>query len=487
MFDVGSWLARRGYAAQDTETRSRIPLWAAWYQGYVKEFHKYNYYNGMQYLDAQKKSLSMAKYVCEDWANLLLNERVQISVDEGWQERLQELLIDRKWWLNANRLVEQAFALGTGAFVEYRGADDEPQIDYYRADMIFPLSWNSKKVTECAFASVCTIERKKAVYVMLHLLDGRQYVIENHWFDYESGGELEAPEGMLPIVLTGSEVPLFQLIRPNIINGADMDSQMGMSVFGYSLDVLAALDETYDSLNNEFMLGRKRVMLPMSMAKIQMMNEVDKDGNPIMRPVFDHNDAVFYAYETTNADDQANKPVELNMELRVEEHKAALLTHLAMLGKKVGTGCDRYTWDKDGGLKTATEVVSDKSDLYQNMRKHELVLEDAIIGMVRALAFLDGVELEEVKINFDDSIIQDSQSELDNAVLKLTNGLISHKSIMTDVFDMTEDEADTELELIREENKVNAPDIDPFHAGTDDNPFDDENGEGEDEEEDDDA
>lgn len=45
-----------------------------------------------------------------------------------------------------------------------------------------------------------------------------------------------------------------------------------------------------------------------------------------------------------------------------------------MLGKKTGVGADRYTWDKSGGVKTATEVVSDKSDLYQNLRKHELVL-----------------------------------------------------------------------------------------------------------------
>lgn len=91
--------------------------------------------------------------------------------------------------------------------------------------------------------------------------------------------------------------------------------------------------------------------------------------------------------------------------------------------------------------------------------------------MVKALAVLDGVELEEVKINFDDSIIQDSQSELDNAITKKTNGLISAKTIMTDVFDMTEEDADAELALIRAENKVQAPAVDFLHAGTDRDPF----------------
>lgn len=86
MFDIGQWLTKRGYNVTGDNTRSMIRTWLAWYQGYVKDFHTYHYYNGLQYLTASKKSLSMAKFVCEDWANLLLNERVQISVDEGFQE-----------------------------------------------------------------------------------------------------------------------------------------------------------------------------------------------------------------------------------------------------------------------------------------------------------------------------------------------------------------------------------------------------------------
>ena len=469
MFDLEKWLSRRGYVVADSDMRSRIRLWLAWYQGYVEDFHQYHYYNGMQYLTAQKKSLSMAKFVCEDWANLLLNERVQISVDDAFKEQLDTLLRYQHWWKKANQLVELAFAMGTGAFVEYRTADGSTEIDYYRADMIYPLAWNNKGVTECAFASVCTIDRKKAVYVMMHLLDGKRYVIENHWFDYDTGKELPVPADMMQMVETGSVIPLFQLVTPNIVNAVDLDSPMGMSVFGYSLDVLASLDDAYDSLDNEFKLGRKRIMLPMTMAKMQMMNEVDKSGKPVMRPVFDHNDTVFYAYET--GPDADSKPIELNMELRVDEHTNDLKANLALLGKKVGVGADRYTWDKSGGVKTATEVVSDKSDLYQNMRKHELVLEDAIISMVKALGFLGGVELNEIKVNFDDSIIQDSQSELDNAIAKKNNGLISAKTIMTDVFDMTEQDADEELALIRSEQTVQVPAVDPLHAGGD-NPLD---------------
>lgn len=93
--------------------------------------------------------------------------------------------------------------------------------------------------------------------------------------------------------------------------------------------------------------------------------------------------------------------------------------------------------------------------------------------MVKALAFLDGVELDEIRITFDDSIIQDSQSELDNAIAKKTNGLISAHTIMTEVFGMTEDEAEEEMQRIAEEDKVTMPQIDMINAGTD-QPMDDD-------------
>ena len=100
------------------------------------------------------------------------------------------------------------------------------------------------------------------------------------------------------------------------------------------------------------------------------------------------------------------------------------------------------------------------------MRKHELLLESAIVGMVNALAFLDGVALSEpVKVNFDDSIIEDSRAELDNAIAKLTNGLMSHRTVMVEVLGMTEEEAEAELNRIKDESSVSLPAIDFLHSG----------------------
>lgn len=69
---------------------------------------------------------------------------------------------------------------------------------------------------------------------------------------------------------------------------------MGMSVYGNSLDLLQSVDLIWDSYVNEFDLGRKRIMVPMSMAKIQMA----QDGTSA--PLFDPNDTTFYVYKQSD-------------------------------------------------------------------------------------------------------------------------------------------------------------------------------------------
>jgi hypothetical protein len=54
-----------------------------------------------------------------------------------YDDRLTEILWANNFQTRANRLLELSFALGTGAFVEYKNADGDVVIDYIRADMIY--------------------------------------------------------------------------------------------------------------------------------------------------------------------------------------------------------------------------------------------------------------------------------------------------------------------------------------------------------------
>ena len=459
---IRDYLTRRGYTPPDVDWYKQISLYQGWYEGYVDSFHRYQVFNGTGFTGRHRRSLRMAKVIAEDHANLLLNEKVQINVDAGFDEELKDILRDNEFTVLGNNLVELAFALGTAAFVEYKDANGQPVIDYIRAPMIYPISWSRRRITECAFASVQMRQGKTVYYIMIHRLENGRYLVENVYLD-DAGKPLPPPAGVKPVVDTGSPIPLYQIVRPNIINNYALDNPMGMSVYGNSLDLLQSVDLIWDSYVNEFDLGRKRIMVPMSMAKIQMA----QDGTSA--PLFDPNDTTFYVYK--QSDDGKNDLKEINMAIRAQEHEAGLQRALNLLAKKCGLGDDRYRFDQDG-VKTDTEVISDKSELYQNLQKNEILFRQALIGMTRALAYLSGHDPDlEVNISFDDSIIEDSSAKKDDHIKLVSAGLESKVSAIADIRKCSLKEAEAELSRIAKEAQI---------TGTPDDWFDDEGGDGND-------
>lgn len=457
--DISAYLKKRGYLTVDAAYRSKVDEWLDWYQGDVKDFHAYSVYNGIQKVGVRRASLQMAKCIAEDWANLLLNERVVIHAS-SFQNRLEELLQKNRFTVRGNQLIELAFALGTGAFVEYLGSDGEPVIDCIRADLVHPLAWDNGVVTECAFGGVRVIRQKECCYLQLHVLGKRgTYSIENYLFDNKTDEELSLEEycpNLASMVETGSKTPLFQIITPNITNNFDLDCPMGASIYANAISALRSLDLAYDSYTNEFALGRKRIMVPITMAKIQMT----KDGTT--QPIFDSNDVAFYAMQLPDGATQEIK--DISPPIRATEHEQGIRLMLNLLSKKCGLGNDRYQFEA-GNVKTATEVISEKSDLYQNLHKHELLLGPAIVDMVKALAFLDGVPEPDVQVSFDDSIINDDNTKLDNNIKLVQAELKSRLAAIMEINGCSKKDAKKELDQITEENRrVSGSDMDLFGA-----------------------
>ncbi len=457
--DISAYLKKRGFLTVDAAYRAKVDEWLDWYQGDVKDFHTYNVYNGIQKIAFRRASLQMAKCVAEDWANLLLNERVTIHAGD-YQQRLDSLLQKNRFTVRGNQLIELVFALGTGALVEYLGADGDPVIDFIRAGLVHPLAWDNGVITECAFGGVRVIQQKECCYLQLHVLcENRTYAIENHIFDNETGEELPTEEycpGLAPVVKTGSYTPLFQIITPNITNSFDLDCPMGSSVYANAISVLRSLDLAYDSYENEFALGRKRIMVPITMAKIQMT----KSGTA--QPIFDSSDVAFYAIQMPEGTTQEIK--DISPPIRAAEHEQGIRLMLNLLSKKCGLGNDRYQFEA-GGVKTATEVISEKSDLYQNLRKHELLLGPAIINMTKALAYLDGIPEPDVQVSFDDSVINDDNTRLDNNIKLVQAELKSKLAAIMELNGCSAKEAQKELNRIVEESRrVSGSDVDLFGA-----------------------
>lgn len=481
---IQQYLRDRKYNTVSDETFSHINEWLEWYQGDVEKFHKYKVFNGIQQIECRRLSIGMAKKICEDWANLILNEKVAIKAGT-YDKRLQEILEANNFRVRGNQLVELAYALGTGAFVEYLSGENVI-IDYVRADMIYPLSWENGDITECAFGSYRVQDGKSVIYLQIHRFGDPEegenpetYYLENHLIDADSGKDLDLPEDIIDIVDTGRDAPLFQMIYPNIQNNIELDSPLGISVYANSISQLKGCDLVYDSYINEFVLGKKRIIVPVSMAKIKMT----EDG--VTNPIFDPHDTVYYAMPGESREDQ--KLTENNMEIRASDHELGIQRCLDLLSLKTGMGTGRYQFDSSG-VKTATEVISDKSDLYQNLKKNELPVTAAIIGMVQAVAFLDGAGDIKATVDFDDSIIEDTNATIDRNIKLVDAGLRSKLTAIIEICKCSEEEAQKELEKIAEDGQITGQSIDWTKGDEDEQePADNSSEEGETEEEIDDA
>lgn len=453
---VRDYLISQKYNTASDETYSHIDEWLEWYQGDVEKFHRYKIFNGSTTVRSTRYRLNMAKKVCEDWANLLLNEKVAIKAGR-FTKRLNKILESNNFLVRANQLIEIAYALGTGAFVEYLDENGNVIIDYIKANSIYPLSWDNGDITECAFGTQKVIGGREVVYIQIHRLgkyegeDPGEYYIENRYIDVEAGKELEAQEDTLECVPTKSKRPLFQIITPNIYNNVDIDSPLGISVYANAIYQLKGCDLVYDSFMNEFTLGRKRILVPISAAKRQMA----EDG--VTMPVFDADDTVFYQMP---ADRQSDLTLtEVDMSIRAAEHEIGIQKSLDILSFMCGLGNGRYKFE-NGGVKTATEVISDKSELYQNRQKNAIVINTAIVNMVAAVSFLDTGKEAEATVDFDDSIIEDSNTTIDRNLKLVQGGLRSRITAIMEINKCSESEAQEELERIAGDNQITGKEID---------------------------
>lgn len=439
---VREYLQSRGYETVEADFYTQIDEWHDWFVGALDAFHKISFYNGITTVNREVKMLGMAKTVCETWANLEMNERVHIGTgDETQDEKLIEVLTKNKFWKNANRLCELYFALGTGAFVEYID-NGKIKIDYVRADMIFPLAWDSTGITECAFASIKHIGKMDYTYLQMHTInESGKYVIENHLLSKSKDGIIvdSLPEDTAETFETNSEVPFFQIVTTNIINNYDLDNPMGVSVFGNAIDILKELDTTFDALDIEIYTGRRMVFLSAD----QFF--VDKDG--VERNTIAKGETVIRFLG--GMDDQMIK--DYSPTLRTKDLIDTIQFQLNLLSEKCGMGTNTFEFTPSG-VKTATEIISEDSDLYQNLKKHEIVLQEALEGLILAIAALsstkeinDPITVTDIQINFDDSIIQDKEAERKQYKEEVAMGTMSEVEYRMRVYNEDEETAKSKV------------------------------------------
>ena len=434
-------------------------VWLEYYKGDVTKFHHYEEYNGLNNIKRDRKTLNMPKKVCEDWANLLLNEKTDVVYgEEEQQAELWKLLNKVKFWSKGNEGIEKTFALGTGAFVENFDADGNERLQFITRNKIYPITFDQDKIVECAFVNINSTSTNIQIHIKGRLvedtlqLDNKgNYIIITLVYEKQKNntasdiGQLKSKD----VFDTGSTLAWYQIYKPNIANNVDINSPMGISIYANALDVLQGVDLAYDGFCEEMRLGRSRVFVNKNLVRY------DENG---MTKTFDNNESGFYyGGEAENA-----KPFEFySPTLRTESYFNGINNALNLLSSKVGFGENHYRFD-GGGVTTATQVISENSEMFRSLKKHEILLNEVIIDVCKALMYIhntfasDGYNFdlnENIEVRFDDSIIEDKETMKMTDRQDVNMGVMSKVEYRMKWYNEDEETAKNKLAEIEEANR----------------------------------
>ena len=423
--------------------------WLQYYKGDVDKFHNYKVYNGVKEISTKRKTLNMPKKICEDWANLLLNEKTDVVVgDDEQQDNLWELLNSVNFWTKGNEGVEKTFALGTGAFVETADKDGNERLQFISRQKIYPITFDQDKITECAFVNITS----GTTLIQIHALgsDGN-YKIRTLEYKKDVKDTSDDIGKLIQDDVFDTESPLawFQILKPNIANNVDINSPMGISIYANALDVLQGVDLAYDGFCEEMRLGQARIFMNKALTRY------DETGENL---VFDVNEKGFYYL----GEGENTKSIELyNPTLRTDGYFNGINNALNLLSSKVGFGENHYRFDK-GGIATATQVISENSEMFRSLKKHEILLQEVIIGVCKALMYIHNnftnkqfkFDLDaNIEVKFDDSIIEDKETMKMTDRQDINMGVMSKVEYRVKWYNEDEETAKQKLAEIEEENK----------------------------------
>lgn len=444
-----------------------MQIWKEWFAGDVADFHHYKVKlaSGTT-VNKEILTMNMPKKVCEDMAKLLWTEKTQIQLKRKKDTIKLWSILDNKvnnFTTNFPIFIEQVMALGNGALIEYKD-NGVTTIDYVTGDLVIPYKYTNSYVygliTVSRYSEIEDAETNKEktfyyTHITYHEYENGKYKRKHELYksenDNELGNEIDFNEIYSDIEKEDeieTDVPYFQVLKPNLANNLDMSSPLGISIFANSIDRFKAIDLKYDSFSREFVLGKKRILVDNTTLKAKAIP--NENGKIDYVQQFDANDEVYVAVE--GMEKQPAK--EIDFTLRTKDHIDAINAELNWLSSNVGLGENYYKFD-GVSVKTATEVISENSKAFRTRTRHLINVNDVVYDLVRAICHIEEIDASDIVITPDDSIITDKNAEKTLALMEVQQGLKSKKSYLIKFEGMTEQQAQEELDKINEEKMTN--------------------------------
>ena len=466
------------YGSNPIPHLTNLPVWKKWYQGFDETFHKYTVYNQDQPIPCEKYRLGAAATMCELWASLLANEKTYVTIPNGVSDeaikngavtddsKLQKVLNNTNFMDLLNQGIDQVMGLGGGVFqvalsdaIKDKAAlrfdkllsnSGKINVEFVDAEKTYILKKEYGEIIDVAIVSVgsetanITIHERQA--------DGKykitdvEYVKKN-----KDSDDFEERSRHIAIV----DTQWFSYLKPNKINKEKIGDVQGVSIYSDSIDQLKFCDDAYDGYHNEMTLSKKRLFISAEIA-----TTIRTNGNTKEVSVFDPKDMLVYILPKGAVKDgnETSRLIAANdSPIRAESYERILNGGLSTLSQKCGFGRNYFTFNpQEGGrpLQTATAVISQNSDLYRNLKKHEKNVCKTIKEITRAICDASQYTADkiskiynndEITVLFDDSIIEDKASEKENARKEVAQGIMSKVEYRVEFFGENEETARAEL------------------------------------------
>lgn len=408
--------------------------------------------------------LGTAKVLCDRFASGVMAEKPSlVFADEKVGGYVRRVFDESGFMAKLAECLPYAFAMGGCVFRPYINSG-KIGIDIVIGGSFVPLEWDGNGITAACFRS--SLVRNGSRYTLLEKRgnEGGTAVSEHRLFCAKDGAAYEAsaecslsevyPELKTRVEYDGVDSKLFSVFRVFGANNLYPEIPLGISVFANALDTLRALDVAFDSFAREFILGKKRIIVPSSC--VQTVVDI---ATGEQRQYFDADDE---AYVALKCDEESELKITDNtVELRVDEHIKAINALLNILCFQTGLSSGTFSFDANEGVKTATEIISRDSRTAETVRVQQSALGGAIAELVREIALLGEYlgEIEKsdttVEVLWQDGIITDENTLIENSVKLVQSGLKSRVTAIMELQRCSYGDAVKEYERIMKEERGN--------------------------------
>lgn len=470
--DLKKQLSKKGVNLIDIDYYELIDVWKSWYKGVVDDFHFYN----VKYADGttgvlERKTMSMAKKSAEDMMKLNWSNKCDIRLATDEKTKALWKVLDSKqnnFTIMFPQMLEIAFALGTTLITEYKDELGRTRIEYINnPSNIVPYAYDNFNITGLIVFNQWQEEERNRPVFYTHITyhefktekDENDELVQkyrkyNELYKSKNANELgkeidfaDKFPNVEQLVEYDTDTPHFQVIKPPIANNVDISTPMGISIYANSIDKLKAIDNKYDAFDQEFIDGKRRILVDRTALKTAPT--VNEDGSISQQLFFDRNDRTYVAMNGMK--DQPVK--DISFEYRYKECIESVNAELNWYSSALGFGEEFYKFDGNGQA-TATEIISQNDDAFRTKQVYETVIKDVIIDLVKSVCFLEGIEISEneIEIIMDYSRFENQTTTQQRLEREVAKGITSKVEYRMKVYDETEEQARNKITEIETNN-----------------------------------